>query len=180
MKGVINKGIQELVLDKFGSEAWEKIKQSAGCSEPFFAASNDYPDEMSVALIQAASQVSGLPAEVVCIEFGKYWVNHTGKDTYPSYYTMAGTNARQFLLSMGKVHEHVTRSILNASPPGLEYEELPDGKLLMHYRSSRRLCAVLRGLILGVGEHFDEKLDVKELRCFHKGADRCTMEVTFL
>jgi len=49
----------------------------------------------------------------------------------------------------------------------------------MHYRSKRRLCPVLRGLIEGVGMLFDEKLTVRETACVGTGADHCIMEVTF-
>jgi hypothetical protein len=81
---------------------------------------------------------------------------------------------------MDKVHKQATKNILNATPPRFEYEELPDGRLLMHYRSERKLCSVLRGLILGVGIYFNEKLQVMETACMNNGSPRCTMEVTFL
>ena len=32
MKGVVNKGIQELVEAKFGAEAWQKVKELAVAS----------------------------------------------------------------------------------------------------------------------------------------------------
>ena len=179
MKGIVNKGIQELVEAKFGAEAWEKVKTLAKCEEPFFSASEDYPDQMTLDLANAASEVSGLPLETVLVEFGKFWVPNTGAESYPTFFKLAGKTAREFLLNMDKVHKHVTKNILNAKPPSFEYEELPDGRLLMHYRSERRLCAVLRGLILGVGIHFDEELQVKEIACVNNGDPQCTMEVIF-
>jgi len=179
MKGVINKGIQELVEAQFGAEAWEQIKTRAGCEEPFFAASEDYPDELTLALVQAASEVSGLPAETLLVEFGKFWVPHTGKESYPTFFRLAGSSPRQFLLNMDRVHQQVTRNVRHAAPPRFTYEDLPDGRLLMHYHSKRGLCAVLRGLILGVGIYFDQELQVREIACQHQGASHCTMEVIF-
>lgn len=179
MKGVINKGIRELVEVKFGAEAWEKVKKLAKCEEPFFSANEDYPDQMTLDLASAASEVSGLPLETVLVEFGKFWVLNTGAESYPTFFRLAGKTAREFLLNMDKVHKQVTKNILNAKPPRFEYEELPDGRLLIHYRSKRRLCAVLRGLILGVGVYFDEELQVKETSCVNNGNPQCTMEVTF-
>jgi len=179
MKGIINKGIQELVVEKFGTEAWEKVKSLAGCDEPFFAISNDYPDETTVALVKAASEVSGLPMETVMIEYGKFIVPNTLKEQYPTYFQLAGKSPREFLLNMDRVHEHVTRSISKSVPPRFEYEQLPDGRLLMKYKSKRRLCAVLHGLILGVGILFNQELGVRETACMHKGDTQCIMEVTF-
>lgn len=179
MKGVINKGIQELVEAKFGAEAWDKVKEMAKCEEPFFSTSEDYPDQMTMDLAKAASEVSGLPLETVLVEFGKFWVSNTGLESYPTFFKLAGKTTREFLLNMNKVHKQVTKNIRNARPPTFEYEEVPDGRLLIHYRSDRRLCAVLRGLILGVGNHFDEELQLKETSCMNNGDPQCTMDVSF-
>jgi len=179
MKGIINKGIQELVETKFGAEAWEKVKLLAGCEEPFFAIINDYPDDMTTALAKAVSEVSGLPLEAVMVEYGKFLVPNTLRGQYPSYFKLAGSSPREFLLNMDRVHEHATRSVSKAVPPRFEYEDLPDGRLLMKYKSKRRLCAVLHGLILGVGILFDQELQVQEISCMHKGNPECVMEVTF-
>ncbi|MBW1797863.1 MAG: heme NO-binding domain-containing protein [Deltaproteobacteria bacterium] len=179
MKGVINKGIQELVEAKFGAEAWDKVKEMAKCEEPFFSTSEDYPDQMTLDLANAASEVSGLPLETVLVEFGKFWISNTALESYPTFFKLAGKTPREFLLNMNKVHKQVTKNIRNARPPIFEYEELPDGRLLMHYRSDRRLCTVMRGLILGVGIHFDQKLQLKETSCMNNGDPQCTMEVSF-
>ena len=179
MKGVINKGIQELVETKFGAEAWDKVKEIAKCEEPFFSTSEDYPDQMTLDLANAASEISGLPLEAVLVEFGKFWVSNTGLESYPTFFKLAGKTAREFLLNLNKVHNQVTKNIRNARPPIFEYEELTDGRLLMHYRSDRRLCDVMRGLILGVGIHFDEELQLKETSCMNNGDPQCTMEISF-
>lgn len=179
MKGIINKGIQQLVETKFGSEAWEKIKSLAGCEDQFFAINQDYPDDMTLSLVKAASEVSGLPAETIMIEYGKFIIPNVLKDQHPVFFKLAGSSSREFLTNMNRVHEHTIRSSTKAIPPKFEYEELPDGKLLMHYHSKRKLCAVLHGMILGVGILFNQELQVKEIACVHKGEPHCIMEVTF-
>ena len=126
MKGVINKGIQEMIEAKFGHVLWEKIKERAGCEEPAFVLSIDYPDEMSVALVQAAAEILDLPMESVMIDFGRYWVPNTGKSQYPSYFALAGATPGEFLLNLDRIHEHVTQNIPGAKPPRFEIEELAD------------------------------------------------------
>ena len=179
MKGIITQGIKEMVEAKYGTAAWEKVKSLAGCEEPFFAISLDYPDDMTLALVKAASEVSGLPAETVMIEYGKFMVLNTLKNHYPTYFALGGASPREFLLNMDRVHNEATKSVPLAAPPRFDYEELPDGRLLMHYSSNRGLCTVLRGLILGVGLLFSQDLQVQEIACMHKGNQRCTMEVSF-
>lgn len=168
-----------MVTAMFGAEAWEKVKSLANCEEPFFAISSNYPDEQTIALVKAASEISGLDMETVLIEYGKFVVPNTLKEQYPTYYKLAGDSPREFLLNMDRIHEHATKSISKSAPPKFEYEQLPDGRLLMKYNSKRKLCAVLHGLILGVGILFDETLDVQEIACVHRGDPQCIMEVTF-
>lgn len=179
MKGIINLGIQEMLVKNFGTEAWEQVKSLSGCDEPFFAISNDYPDEITGALIKAASEVSGLPTETIMIEYSKFMVPNTLKEQYPTYFRLFGTSPREFLLNMDRVHEHATRNILKSMPPRFEYKQLPDGRLLMKYKSERKLCAVLQGLILGVGILFNQELGVRQTACMHKGDAQCVMEITF-
>jgi hypothetical protein len=179
MKGVINKGIQEFVTAELGATAWEEIKTRAECDEPFFAISLDYPDEMTHALVEAASAVTGRPTEELMVRFGRFMIPNTLRNHYPTYMKLVGTTPRQFLLNMKLVHQYATRSITNAKPPTFGYEELPDGRLLLHYSSSRRLCAILQGLIYGVGDLFDHELRVREVECMKQGSPRCTIEVTF-
>lgn len=177
MKGVINKGIQELIETKFGAAAWEKVKSLAGCSEPFFALGMDYPDELTIGLITAAAEVSGLPAEEVMVAFGKFVIPNTIKRNYPTLFKLAGASPRQVLLTVSRIHDMATKNIPNAKPPRLDVEELSDKKLLLHYHSERSLCPVLKGIILGLGERFNQEIEVTETACVRRGDPHCTMEV---
>ncbi len=180
MKGTINQGIQELVLTRFGEETWLKIKESAGCEEPFFSLYQDYPDQMTVDLIQAASAESGLSVETIMVEFGKFWITNTGRKNYSVYFNIAGNNTREFLENVNRIHSMVTRNIPNARPPQFKIQDFENGKMRLHYFSDRRLCFVVKGLILGLGELFNEKLQVESVACALKGDSHCIMEVVFL
>jgi len=179
MKGVVNKGIQEFVEGRFGVDAWDEIRRAAGCDEPSFSPSLDYPDWVTVDLVAAAAQCLRLSPDETMREFGKHWISSTGKDAYPSLYALAGTSPREFLRNMDRVHRQATVSIPGARPPSLRVEDLPDGGLAMHYVSERRLCPVLHGLILGVGLHFHQTLAVEEIQCMRNGDPECVFEIRF-
>ena len=179
MKGIVNKGIQEFVETVHGPDAWAAVKARAGCKAPFFAVGQDYPDETSIALIDAVSKELARTREQVMVACGEFMMPNTLRRHYPTYFALAGSSSREFLLHMNRVHDQVTRSIMNATPPRFKFEELEDGRLLIHYDSHRGLCPMLHGLILGVGRSFDQKLHVRETHCMHKGDTRCTMEITF-
>ena len=97
MKGVVNKGIQEWVEERFGVDKWDEIRSAAGYDEPSFSPSLDYPDQMTVDLVAATARFLGLSPDETMKEFGKYWVSNTGKHAYPSLYALAGRNPRELL-----------------------------------------------------------------------------------
>ena len=176
MKGVFNKGIQDLVVLKLGHETWQKIVEKAGCREPFFALGENYPDDMTMALYKSAVEISGMPEEQALMEFGKYLIASTGRKVYLTYYNLVGTSSREFLLNLERMYRQLTHSM---GPPLFSYEEPPDGRLVIHYQSKGGRCAVVKGLIQGVGNLFNQTLQVTEPACKEKGDSHCTMEVTF-
>jgi len=179
VKGIINKGIQEFVESQFGPEAWSEVQTRAGCTEPFFAVSEDYPDQMTLDLVAAGAAVAGIPEYEVMVAYGRWLVPNTLKAHYDTYYRLAGATPRQFLLNINRVHDQVTRSMANAAPPRFEYCDLEGGGLRITYTSERHLCPVLRGLILGVGDLFGQELAVAKTACYHDGDPHCVMEVSF-
>jgi len=179
MIGIINNGLRELILTKYGAEAWDLAKSLIGFEEKTFALNKDYPDELTTALFKAAVEACKISEEEIMVEFGKFMVPNFFKKYYSSYFVSAGSSPRELLLSMNSIHEKVGRDFPGAEPPRFEYEQPPDGRLLMHYYSKRQLCAVLRGMILGVGALFNQDLKVTEKQCTRKGDSHCVIEVAF-
>lgn len=176
MKGVIFKGIRELIVTKLGSNAWQAIASSAECSESFFSSAQEYPDELALELISETARFMELSVDQVCVEFGKFWVANTGRETYPSIFALAGDRPLDFLNNINRIHKIVTRTT-GSSPPSFSIEKGDEGQILIHYYSSRQLCSVLHGLILGVGQMYGQELHVTEKACVKNGADHCIMEV---
>jgi len=178
MKGVIKESIQDFVETKFGREVWQKVMTDAGCNEPVLAVCGDYSDELNTELVKALSKVSDMPIDDVLVEFGKFWILSVGPEAHPAYYSLAGNSPREFLLNMNWMHQKAQWNGAGAAPPRFEFEEMPDGRLLIHFLSKGGLCSVLRGRILGVGILCDCALNVREVACREKGEAHCTMEVS--
>ncbi len=177
MKGVINKGIQEMVVSRFGHETWEAVRRRAGVEEEFFLLTEDYPDEGTEKLVQAAALVLDLPVEGVMVEFGRYWFTHVAPVLYPTYIALAGSSPVEMLKNVDRIHRLVTRNLPSASPPSFQVEEGEDGMLRFHYYSTRGLCPVVRGVVEGIGEYFGKPLAVTEVECALQGDHHCVFEV---
>ncbi len=180
MKGFINMGIQDMISNRFGLETWEEIKSHAGCDEPFFAASLEYSDESTRALIGSVAKFASLSEKEIMIQFGSYLVSAVMAKTYAHYFVLAGNSVREVLTNINRIHQEVTRGVPGARPPNFTVETLADGRILLTYDSPRGLCAVVHGLVLGLGKYFNEQVQVKEIACTSNGDDDCVMEVSFL
>ena len=49
MYGMVNRAIEELIIDGYGSATWESVKMVAGVDEDVFISSTGYPDEITYA-----------------------------------------------------------------------------------------------------------------------------------
>lgn len=179
MNGVVSGGIQEFVTARYGTEAWAKVKSDAGLDNLFLAYGDGFDEESLLAAVQSIAEHSGKKPEEILEEFGVYWIEHAGRETFSSFYSLAGTSAREFLLNMHRLNAKGSWEGLAADPERFECTELHDGRLHIHYRSTEGFCAAVRGMIAGLGRLCGQKLRVREIACRQKGEPHCTLEVTF-
>lgn len=167
MKGTIVNCLQELVVEKFGKDKWEKSLEDAGISKnTMFLPFAEVDDPTIMKVIQAVCKNLGITFEQVADAFGDYWVNVYSQRVYPHFYVGHKT-AKDLLLAMDSVHVIVTKTMENARPPRFSYEWEDDKTLIMHYRSDRGLIDFLVGLTKGVGKFYKEDISVSKI-----GTDR--------
>lgn len=163
MKGTIAKCLQEMVIDNFGQEKWEKTLTNAGMNPATkFLTIADVEDEAVMKVFQSATKTLGITWLQACDAFGDYWVNVYSKKLYNHYLTKYD-NSKDFIMGMDKLHISVTNSMANARPPRFEFEWPDEKNLIMHYKSDRNLIDLLVGLAKGVGKYFNDNLKVAKL-----------------
>ena len=125
MYGLVNKGVQDLVVTKFGKEKWEEIKKKADIDESFVSM-NPYPDEITYNLVAAASEVLGLPPDKILETFGEYWITYTAREGYGEMLKLAGDNFSEFVQNLDNLHARVGLSFPKLKPPGFHCTEVTD------------------------------------------------------
>jgi hypothetical protein len=93
---------------------------------------------------------------------------------YPGFFRHE--NAYHFLKSMNDVHVIVMKRFKGATPPALDMTPIDSHKAQLVYRSKRQLGDYLKGLLKGVFEHFNEKVDVKLIS---QNGPELKLELTF-
>jgi hypothetical protein len=140
-------------------------------------ATSEYPDQLVRDAVASVARTELKPGNDVLEAFGEHFIDWA-KPRYRMAF--AAPSARDFLLRMDVVHQSVRNLAKAAKPPEFVYEKPAPDRLVMIYRSPRKLCPVMRGLYKGLGAAFGEKILVNETTCMLKGAHECRFELTFM
>jgi predicted hydrocarbon binding protein len=177
--GFIITEIRSYVTEKLGAEAWKALLKEAGLAGREYTNYLEYPDEEVVGMVGAASRLTGATPAAVLEDFGRY----VGRDLVRIYRPLAQPHWRtlEFLENVEQtVHEVVRSRNRQARPPALECTRLGADRVVVVYRSPRRLCALARGIIQGLAAHYGEAVEIREETCMHEGAPQCRLVVTRL
>lgn len=180
MKGMIFNELQRLVTERRGEDAWDELIERTPLEnrDGLFVGPKTYPDADFLALVSSASAALGTPVTDLVRDFGKFMFPHLA-ERYPVF-MKPGMTAKTFLLSVERtIHVEVRKLYPDAVLPAFEYSDPAPARLNMTYRSPRRLCALVLGLVDGVADHFQEDITCLHTTCVHRGDESCRFELTF-
>ncbi|MEO5333387.1 MAG: heme NO-binding domain-containing protein [Magnetococcus sp. YQC-5] len=178
MHGIIFLALEDFLEARLGEGIWLRALQAAGIEDQEFEPDRYYPDDLANDLFLASSQLL------------KFSVTHTldlfGQHMSPGLVTMGR--------SMGILHkdwktldilEHLQSHILapfanidaGVNPPDIRTYRLKHGEVAVAYISKRKLCYLMKGIIRGLGQFFNEPIAFKEQVCMLQDAPLCRMSV---
>lgn len=179
MYGVIFDFLRQYVIERHGgTETWNTLLRANGYNFKIYFPVTEYPDEEIVKLAVTASEALDVPLPTVLEDFGSF-VGHKLVTFYHMYVDDPNWKTFDIILNAGeKIHHAVNRHNRKRKPPKIIAEQLNDDQILIHYQSDRKLCAVVRGIVRGLGEHYKEYFRIEETACMHEGAHECLIKVT--
>ena len=162
MKGSILEAIGELVEKKLGKRAWEEILEEAGVGRfQRFLPTKSYPDEVFYQILEGIKKKTRLSLEEIADLFGEYWMIEYAPKVYKIFFHEV-KDIKSFLKKLDWVHEVMTRTTREGSPPRFEvWEEGED--LYIRYKSQRNLKEIFLGLLRGVGKYYQVEMSIHEV-----------------
>ncbi|WP_254528435.1 heme NO-binding domain-containing protein [Natrinema gelatinilyticum] len=175
MHGILFKGLKDFVVETYDRATWRQLQEAAGVGGRRYVPVSAYPDEELVALVEVAVDHTGIEQSELLRTFGRYVVP-TLVDMYGIFIDDAWTGLDLIENVEGAIH-HVLRNSdsLKYEPPEISATRVDTDIVLVTYGSRRGLCAVALGLLEGIGDYYDEPLEVFEHRCRHEGASSCEL-----
>ncbi|OQV19630.1 Guanylate cyclase soluble subunit beta-1 [Hypsibius exemplaris] len=149
MHGIINRALELMVIQKFGEEFWDKLKEEAGIRlNGEFLVTEFYSDESTYKLVVAATKLTGLKMEQILELYGEYFYEYSVEFGYFNLLRVLGKNPADFLMNLDTMHLALARVYPPLMPPLYTCEKLPNGDLTLYYFSKRaNLEPIAVGLI---------------------------------
>lgn len=163
MYGMVNRAMEDMVVDGWGEASWDRVKEHAGVDVEVFVGTEAYPDELTYRLVGAAAEVLDLPADVVLHRFGVHWVTRTATDGYGPLLDAGGQTLGEFLANLPSFHSRVSLLFPQLSPPTFFCTDAGPGSVKLHYVSGRQgLAPFVAGLLEGLGIRFHTAISVEQ------------------
>ncbi len=172
MYGLVNRAVRDLIVSRFGESCWLEIARRAGVAQTAFLSMTAYPDEVTYRLVDAASEVTGLPGDAIFEAFGEHWTLYTAREGYGEMLKLAGRTLFEFLQNLDTLHARVGLLFPELAPPSFRCADVTDRSMRLEYYSNRPgLAPFVVGLVKGLGKRFDTPVSIELVRGRADGLD---------
>lgn len=179
MHGIIFEELEEYTTTRHGSEAWETVLEAADLGSRTYLPINAYPDEELLAIVSAATEITGTPREELLTDFGQFAVQDL-LHRYRAFLEEEWTALDVLENTEETMHKAVRLQEDDAEPPELDCRRVSDDEVVIEYSSDHQLCDLGEGIVKGIASEYDTRLAVDQERCMLDGDSRCEIHVSRL
>ncbi|WP_411967966.1 heme NO-binding domain-containing protein [Haloferax sp. YSSS75] len=178
MHGIVLNQLKDFVVQTYDRETWTTLQKEAGLPGRIYVPVSEYPDEDVLTLVETASELTDIPIPDLLEMFGEFLVPPL-LETYGVHVDKDWSGLE--LIANVERYIHIAlreKQISTYTPPELEAGWRDNETVSVVYDSEREMCHLARGIINGVGEHFDEPFEITEPSCMLDGDDHCELVVS--
>ncbi|WP_435344632.1 heme NO-binding domain-containing protein [Haloarchaeobius sp. HRN-SO-5] len=171
------KSLKDFVVGEYDAATWRAIQEEAGLDGKIYVPVSEYDDEEAIALVGAASELSGEDEADLLYAFGRYIVEPLVQ-TYGVHVDREWSGLDLLANVETYIHEALrAKDLSEFTPPALQAKRIDGRTVVIRYGSDRELCKLAEGIIDGVGEHYGESYDIAHGTCQHVGDPHCDLVV---
>ncbi|MGR8940818.1 MAG: FAD-dependent oxidoreductase [Gammaproteobacteria bacterium] len=179
MHGMVFGELKKFVDKKLGGDTWRTALLKAGLGSRVYVPIKVYPDTEILALISTLSGLTGMESPQILKEFGTF-ISADLLLLFRRQIQKNWTVMDLFEQIEDTIHNVVRLRNPGAKPPQLRVKRLSPENIVIHYTSSRRMCALGIGLIKGIADQFGDPITVSESSCMLHGDPACTIQIKLL
>lgn len=177
MKGVVLVKFGEFIEELWGEELWDELLLDANLpSEGAYTTVHNYDDQELFTLIELVLSKKELTMKQAQYAFGN-WLFKELLAIAPQH-TNFIDNTFDFLRAVQDlIHVEVKKLNPDTLLPEFIFLNQTEEQITMCYESPRHMCFFCEGLIKGLSEHTNEKIETWQSECVHENGNRCVIEV---
>jgi hypothetical protein len=176
LNGIVFIEIGKFAQSRLGEQAWREVVRLAGVPSRIYYRVADYPDEEAFALLSTLSAAMEEPLAVILESLGEFIVPDLMKMS--RYWIKPDWKTLDLIANTEKtIHELLRSEGSQTNPPRLQCRRPSPEEVVVTYDSPRKMCALAKGIIMGVGKHYGERVTIAEPTCMLKGGVRCQLIV---
>jgi len=180
MYGLVNQAVQDFVTQHHGADTWKTVREKAGVRDPEFLPLQQYPDELTFAMVGAACEATGRDAATLVEEIGVFWVTFTAQHGYGPLLDQLGTTFPEALAALDAMHVRMALMMPNLKPPSFRVRDVKPRGLTLDYISHRAgLAPMVIGLVKGLGHKYGLQPIVRLAHAREPGGTTDVFEVTW-
>jgi hypothetical protein len=178
MHGVFFHFLKEFMQERYGGkDAWESLLIANGYAYKVYFPVKEYPDTELTSLIDKAGMLLDIPTERLMEDFGEFLAPRL-LQFYSMYIKDRKLSSLELLQNLStEIRPAIQRRNPDTNPPEITTSELGKHHIQLYYNSPRRLCVIVRGMLRGIGNHYNETLEFNETECMHQGASECVFDI---
>ena len=138
MHGLINKSLQVFLIDTFGAGAWQEIALRSGVTQRLgpdgFEAMRLYDDDLTEAILGAASAILRRPRDSLLEDLGTYLVSHERMEALRRLLRFGGVSFTDFLFSLDDLQGRSRLAVPDLALPDLVIDEGGPGRFTLRCR----------------------------------------------
>jgi tRNA A-37 threonylcarbamoyl transferase component Bud32 len=177
MHGIVFFLLHRFAENTLGDDGWAQLLDEAGMPNRSYSPAKIQPDKDLASLVSAASRLTARTVPDLLERFGQY-IGPELLSLYPRLINPEWKTLDIVANTEDVVHSVVRADHPGADPPHLRAQRISEDEVQLVYSSPRQMCALAKGMVQGLAQHFDETIEISEDACMHKGDPFCSLTFT--
>lgn len=181
MYGIVNKSLQELVIEKLSEDKWSSIQEKNCAEHDFFISNEYYNDAITLRLVTAIAKEMNLSISEMMTTFGEWWILKTVKEKYSGFLESCGENLREFIINLPSFHNRIELIYPKASMPEFKVSDQTYNSINLHYLSNRKgFQEFMIGILQGLSIVFNETIHLEMIQSRENGFSHEIFKITWI
>lgn len=170
MHGIIHRSLKQYVVDRTSEDGWQTVADVADLEDRLYLPVSEYPDEEVTSVLATVSDLTGHSEPAIQRDFGRFFAPQL-LDTFDALVDRDWDAVE----GLASIYPQVIAE--DGDAVQISTRRSDEDTVVVHYRSTRRLCPMLEGIIEGIAGEYGETIQIRKETPTREGLRHCELTV---